>query len=193
MKLAIIGTAGRAEDGEKLTSNYYRSMLTVAQTVKEVIGATTLVSGGAAWADHLAVSLFLQKDVKELALHLPAEFKGGKFVEDKTQQFDAGGTANHYHQKFKEKAGVNSLSEIQDAILLGADISVNPGGFKARNSDVANEAHAVLAFTFSGEPLPKDGGTRDTWDKFAKKEKGGLRWAYHFDLISKKLYRHDYR
>ena len=190
MKLAIIGTAGRREDAAKLTSGYYRSMLTVAQVVTEVIGADTLVSGGAAWADAIAVDLYMADHARNLSLHLPTEFEGGRFAEKSFDKFDPGAVANYYHAKFSNVIGRDSLLQIRDAIRKGAKVSVNPGGFKARNTDVAEEADVLLAFTFSGGPLPRDGGTRDTWDKFTRKP--GKKTAYHFDLDGKRLYRTEF-
>jgi len=83
MKIAIIGTAGRKEDGAKLSKDVYHKMVADAQ--HQIAGLIkggmplkyyqaadpkplyahvsptpiNLVSGGAAWADHIAVSLYL--------------------------------------------------------------------------------------------------------------------------------------
>jgi hypothetical protein len=71
-------------------------------------------------------------------------------------------------------------------------VKVNGGGFKARNSDVANEADALLAFTFGLGPVLKEGGTSDTWCKFLMRRTlpgAGDLPAYHYCLNEKRLYR----
>lgn len=199
MKLAVIGTAGRGPDGARLNAGYWRSMTTVAQVVACTTGATHLVSGGAAVADHLAVALYLDGHVSSLTLHLPAEWVGHGFKET-SSRFDCGRTSNHYHTLFSERTGVRSLIEIQAAIEKGARVVSGGGGFKARNTDIAMEADEVLAFTFGEGAVLKDGGTKDTMDKWLARrtkaaEEGRLDevydgpYAYHFDLSSKTLHR----
>lgn len=206
MKLGIIGTAGRGEDGEKLKLGHWILMQSVAQTFCRLLEPEELVSGGAAIADHLAVNLYLSGDFPGLGLtlHLPTEFKNGKFVET-FLAYDTGQTANHYHRIFSSKFGLNSLDEIDAAIRAGAKTTIGKNNFKARNTLVANDSDVLLAFTFGNGPELKDGGTKDTMDKFLKKiEKmkedayncnmngriydGPNYRAFHFDLNSKKLY-----
>ena len=191
MTLGIIGTAGRGPDGETLKQNlaWWRMMKSVAQTVCVVIKPDSLVSGGAAYADHFAVQLFLEDYAPSLSLHFPAEFTPFGFKET-SSKFDCGRTSNYYHNLFEKDQGVHSLVEIQSAIEKGAEITVGTSGFKERNTVVANEAHCMLAFTFGEGPRLKDGGTLDTMTKFiARRNKGGGSFrAFHFDLNSKRLY-----
>lgn len=184
LTVSIIGTAGRKDDARRITAPLYKSMVEDAsrhlkQTDAERIH---LVSGGAAVADHVAVSLFLQGKGSSLTLHLPAEFKDGKFVETPGSKFDPGRTANYYHRMFREKTGVDGLKEISTAIARGANIIVTPG-FKERNTRVANDAEVLIAYTFGPGKATgrftdgaaghkdaasaglKDGGTADTWGK----------------------------
>lgn len=213
MTLGIIGTAGRGPDGDRLKENpaYYRMMLCVAQTVSTVIGARSLVSGGAALSDHVAVRLFLDGHVNKLTLHLPVPWIGHGFKETGSKM-DTGRTSNWYHTLFSQVCGIDSLAEIQQAIEQGATIKSGAGGFKERNTDIANEADVLLAFTFSGKETPNDGGTGDTWSKFAAKAQAQWDHAnesrmeapcgcyagppsdwwvgYHFDLLSRRLSRH---
>ncbi|MFA6433015.1 MAG: hypothetical protein WCV82_04390 [Candidatus Paceibacterota bacterium] len=193
MKLAIIGTAGRGDDGARLRDQpgYWRTILAISQAVIAVIRPTGLISGGAAYADHAAVRMFLRGEVGSLTLCLPSEWAGHGFKE-RFDKFDAGRTANHYHSLFSHAAKIDSLSDIQQAIEKGAIVKVNSGGFKARNSDVANEADALLAFTFGLGPVLKDGGTADTWGKFLMRREAsgaGELPAYHYCLNEKRLYR----
>lgn len=211
MKLGIIGTAGRGEDASLLTPAYYRMMCVIGQTVAMTTGATGLVSGGSAWADHCAVQLYLDKAVRNLSLHLPCEWLGDKSWFEPNE---IGWRLNGLHSHFHDVVGVNPFYQILRAVEMGAGISVNRGGFKERNTDIANEADALLAFTFSGGPLPKDGGTRDTWDKFSVKTDRLYAEAeahyqespcgcqnnlpdepllgYHFDLSTRKMHRHEF-
>lgn len=210
MKLAIIGTAGRGDDAVKLAnSSYYRMMKIIAETLVTVLDVKGLVSGGAAFSDHIAVQLFLERRVSQLTLHLPAGWLGHGFKET-SSKFDTGRTSNWYHAKFSEVIGVNTLQEIQLAIERGATVKTGAGGFKERNTDIAKEADSLLAFTFGSGAVLKEGGTKDTWNKFAtdvqrRFDEAKLHYeespcgcqnnqpysweAYHFDLNSRRLHK----
>jgi hypothetical protein len=60
--ISIIGTAGRGEDGDRLNLDVYTKMYRKAKQlvdeIEPVVENQHLVSGGAAYADHLAVLLF---------------------------------------------------------------------------------------------------------------------------------------
>ncbi len=207
MTLGIIGTAGRGTDRAQLSPGVYRSMLTVARVVCTLTRPAALVSGGAAYSDHLAVKLFLENLAPKLTLHLPAEFTAFGFREsDRSVGSDGSGfrspgkVSNYYHRLFSDDQGFDSLAEIQQAIEHGAVIKTGAGGtggFKARNTDIANDADVLLAFTFGDGPALKDGGTKDTMDKFLARRiapgwpmaiaQEALR-AYHFDLNDRRLY-----
>ena len=173
--LAIIGTAGRKEDEAKLTLPMWRE---VYRSIRSRIdGNDTLASGGAAWADHLAVQLYLMDEVKALHLFLPAAFEGGRFLD--TGGFgvqNPGGTSNYYHRKFSAKLNINSLGDIEAAIRKGATVAVDSGGFFGRNSLLANATNQVIALTFGARDYAgpwvnadeaglKDGGTAHTWNR----------------------------
>jgi len=168
MRLAVIGTAGRNEDGEKLSRSIYVKMFHFA---KGLIHSNTfgelkdleLVSGGAAWADHIAVSL--HKDMgTPLTLFLPAswDLENHCFFGN-----PAASTANYYHRKFSKKVGVDTLFGLHQAMMDTTTVTswINLRGFLARNLEVAGRADAVLAFTFGEGTQPKDGGTKHTWDR----------------------------
>lgn len=183
MTLGIIGTAGRGPDGDAFRANprLWRSMQAVAQIVVTVLKPDRLVSGGAAMADHLAVQLYLDGSVPDLTLHLPAEWTGHGFKET-SSRFDPGRTSNWYHSLFQRDMGVDSLAEIQRAIEKGATIQTGAGGFKERNTDIAREADAMLAFTFGQGAVPKDGGTADTWAKYLDRRE--QIWEDHTEYVS---------
>lgn len=125
-----------------------------------------LVSGGAAWADHLAVAMYMSGAVDNLTLHLPAPFDGTKFI---GPEKSAASAANYYHQKFSRILGVNTLNEIAQVIAGGASVTYEPiahgyGGLFTRNKKVA-KADGMVAYTFGIGDVPADGGTKDTWDQ----------------------------
>lgn len=177
--LSIIGTAGRKEDGKIISTLHFEKMCDVSRFTLGEWKQTELVSGGAAWADHVAVKLYLNGDVKNLVLHLPAEFDVSKkaFVPLNDHYMDPGNIANYYHGLFFKKTKINSLDEISQAIKKGAKVVVTPGMIP-RNKKVAQDSDYMIAFTFGDgeiiadyntsstakESLLADGGTAKTWD-----------------------------
>lgn len=181
MKLGIIGTAGRGYDGDKLTTSHWNMMCFIAIGLAHGLKTDYLVSGGAAWGDAVAVKLYLEGIVSKLSLHLPAKFdKHSNEYFYGNSSFDTGRTSNYYHKKFSDKLGINSLSHIGQAILK-CDVMMGRD-FKERNTLIANEANALLAFTFGDGPTLKDGGTLDTMKKFLNKRDGEKRRIEELDL-----------
>lgn len=162
-KVAIVGTAGR-DDNSLLTKATWKAMYNHA--VSMVSPDIHLVSGGAAWADHIAVKLFLEGKVGGLTLHLPAKFNVAVAKFEGAYK-TAGHTAGYYHSKFTKTVGFNSLKELVEAIKKGAIVTTQEGNtpqnFFNRNTLIAQEAESLLAFTFDDEPK---GGTGDTYKKF---------------------------
>ena len=183
-KLGIIGTAGRQQDGPKLNLDSYNAMLSAASVLANAEKITHFVSGGAAWADHVAVSLFLSNNKFSLSLHLPEIFDTlmGQYCSEEFR--DTGSVANYYHKQFYNKTKIPSLNEIGSAWAYGATVTVTRG-FKERNSKVAEESDVLLAMTFGNGNIVKDGGTADTARKFLALGKLPL---YHLDLNTFKLY-----
>lgn len=170
-RYAIIGTAGRDKD-KPMTAEHYRFMVVDAK--RHIPKGAHVVSGGAAWADHIAVTLFLFGWAGAITLHLPAPFDRvvGKFVDSGFKS--AGGTANYYHRLFSAAIERDTLHQI-NCVLADAGTSPNVtvteelasvgiGGMFARNSKVA-QCENMLAYTFGIGNVPADGGTKDTWDK----------------------------
>lgn len=172
MKISIIGSAGRKDDAERFTRQLFIAMFNQAKKhvnmlIKEnnlEYSSIELVSGGAAYADHIAVLLFLKYHKKgiRLTLHLPCKFGNNQFLESGSQYKNAR-YANGYHRPFSKKCKINSLNDIHRAIQLGANIHVHKG-FHSRNDYVAQTDHMV-AFTFGVGQTLKPGGTKYTWDK----------------------------
>jgi len=163
--LAIIGTAGRGEDLSKLDSRKYDLMLGVCRKVIALEGITDMVSGGAAWADHCAVTLHLEDGIP-LKLWLPAYRRDCEI-------------AGYYHDRFSLKLGRGTLHEVLNLPFHSYK------GFKDRNGKVAAEADLFVAMTFGDKKVVKDGGTKDTVDKMFKRGITG----YHMDLNSERTFR----
>lgn len=162
--VAIIGTAGR-DKAMPMTKELWAQMVDHARL--SVRQTDTLVSGGAAWADHLAVAMFLEGRVNALTLHLPAPMNASLFAgPDKS----AASAANYYHSMFKKNTGVDGGKQILEAISLGAKVTYQPQapGYAAmfsRNALVAKGSDSVIAYTFGTGDEPADGGTKNTWDQ----------------------------
>lgn len=163
MKVAIIGTAGR-DKTKPMNRDLWKWMLEDATSRIEF--ESTLVSGGAAWADHLAVQLYIMGLADNLTLHLPAPLGPKGFT---GPERSAASAANYYHQLFSRVIGVDTLAEVRLAIEGGAHATYEPeahgySAMFARNRKVA-QADAMLAYTFGTGDVPADGGTKDTWDQ----------------------------
>lgn len=194
--MAIVGTAGRKEDSSKLSKKHFEAMCLVAgelvdQITENGYPITHLVSGGAAWADHVAVKLFLDKKVKNLRLFLPCEWDNGTFKDNgiKNPKQNPGGTANFYHKKFQINTRINSLTQIQLAQAEGAELIPVIRGFHARNALVA-KSDFLLAMTFGNEHDVKDGGTAHTVQCYLNRvrKEGIFDKSFHYDLSSGKIF-----
>ena len=193
ISLAIIGTAGRKEDGRKLSKPHFDAMCAIASELIVQLGEnnypiTHLVSGGAAWADHVAVRLFLDHKVKHLRIFMPCEWDNGSFKDTHIPQ-NAGETANYYHKQFHNATRINSLSEIQSAKTEGAELIAVNRGFYARNALVA-KSDCLLAMTFGNKSEVKDGGTAHTVKCYLERvrKEGIYDKSFHYDLSEGMVY-----
>jgi hypothetical protein len=195
--ISIIGSAGRRDDAARINRRIYDAMFAEAADAIAEWKPDALCSGGAAFADHVAVRAYLEGLVPSLVLFLPAEFDG-RYRETSARD-DPGRTTNRYHRAFSSSCGLDSLSELTEAIRRGADARVHRG-FKNRNLEVANVATHLLACTFGRDVPPanfgpedagfsssrdaglKDGGTAHTWGEAWKclaKRHLSLTWLEH--------------
>lgn len=151
--LAVIGTAGQA-NAARITPALYEAMYAELQATMREWGVATLVSGGAAVADHLAVRAFLEGEAGGLRLYLPAAFDRRRFVPLPGSRPQTAETANALHADFSRRCGIDSLAQIAEAVAAGAEV-VEGRAFLARNMEVARVATHMLALTFGGgrEPL----------------------------------------
>lgn len=175
-KIAVIGTAGR-DNHEALTFGGFERMKVLALSAIEQQGfgpaECTLVSGGAPWADHVAVELFLEGKVAGLELYLPGQLydrddttAGIRPVESSARK-DASVLVG-YHRSFAEKTGIKGLDRIREAERKGAVI-MSADGFFARNDMIAANCDAMIAL-HTNETHPnkqKRGGTKYTFKKAA--------------------------
>ena len=111
--LAIIGTAGR-DNTRPFTALLWESMCAHAADHVKTHGVDALVSGGAAWADHLAVHLFRTGAVRSLWLHLPAPMKDRQFMSGRYGS--AGAAANYYHGRFGRVIGRRTVEDIVESM-----------------------------------------------------------------------------
>lgn len=172
MKVAVVGTAGRGKEVQHLlTRCLFESMVkeVAARLVRPL--ETVLISGGAAWADHVAVTLFLRGKVAGLELHLPCAWDAAKnqFVDTGSSHWAAnpGRTANAYHRKFTTVLGRSSMNEIATARARGAVFATHDG-FHARNTVLARECDRTISLTWAEGDAPTSGGSLDQWRKCLK-------------------------
>jgi hypothetical protein len=192
--LAVIGTAGRKEDKQYLTLKHYNRMVQATMRLLDHLnvdlGELKLYSGGAAWADHVVVTLILLRYVKaeNVTLFLPTEVGENGFFGQDDKSSKTASTCNYYHQYFSDQLSANTVDQILEVGSMGALLDPGTGNFFQRNSSVAKAVSPdglLLAFTF-GNPNSdqrewslrpsqgsvkaeagglKDGGTADTWNK----------------------------
>jgi len=193
-KLAIIGTAGRKEDSDRLGPDHYQRMVEASVKLMTHLSIDprelSLFSGGAAWSDHVVVSLAMLGVVAydRVCVHLPADLSEEGYVGTEEWSNKVAQTANYYHSKFYKVSGCNGIAELNKLKSLGGILDTSKKGFKSRNTSVANaiaDNGILLAYTFGNgltDQKPwtirsfdpeiaaddaglKDGGTADTWNK----------------------------
>lgn len=116
--VAIIGTAGRKLDIYKMNSEIYNKMIEKTKEIIEKIFRLDpikikLISGGAAWSDHIVIDLFLSNYISQSKLYLPCEWNSinNKYQETNTI-YDIGKTANYYHKQFRYSLTLNNFNII---------------------------------------------------------------------------------
>lgn len=185
MKLAIIGTAGRDKTMPhtiQLWAAMCNHLARTLGTIREELprGETiTAVSGGAAWADHLAIWAWHQGLLEGLTVHLPAPWARGKGFYDARAR--CGSVSNYHHGRFSQIIQQNTLAQIEEAamhpdtLFTEAPATNDLSQFFVRNSMVVEELtgphDAMLAYTWGRGNVPADGGTNDTWNKFRSQRK----------------------
>ena len=190
--VGIVGFAGATlleTQRQQLSAELYAQMVASArryinETLQLRWDQVTLVSGGAAWADHVAVTLFLAHPEARLVLQLPCHFVAT------LKQFAASSprerarrtvaTVVGLHRSFSACLGCDSVGQLSQAVAVGAKVCVWPAGFLRRNSAVADLSQRLLAFTWAPGGAPRSGGTHDTWQKYGRS--GRKVAAQHVDM-----------
>lgn len=176
VKIAVVGTAGRGDKVALMTASVFNKMIesaidTIENKWKIPWSRVDLVSGGAAWSDHVAVRLYMRykEEGTNLTLYLPCpldEIKNPiKFIDNGYYDWkkNPGKSTNKYHGQFSFKIGSNSIEEIKEASTMGAILNCDEIGFHARNKRIAISDY-LLAFTWKKGDTPEIGGTSHTWD-----------------------------
>lgn len=168
LHVGVIGSAGRKEDASKMTKQLYQWMYRDAgyRIVKffEESDHDELHfhSGGAAWADHLVVSLMKSGIGDAATLHLPTRFhtKYARFSDGNP----TGKTANYYHEQFSEKLEQDTLAGLAHFMLDPRVRAIQYKGFFPRNIGIGEASELLLAYTWGPgkQPKPKS-GTLHTW------------------------------
>lgn len=205
--LAVIGTAGRGEDFNKLTKERWQGMNDILDMLIEKLKPTGLVSGGAAWADHLVVSRAMRwHDHSKTWWHAPVRLYLPCHFNHLDRAFEGkaiANTANRFHERFSTKIyGSPTITRDQLGIILGQeesnrelrskiflDVQANPDterGFRASNALVARDSKALIAFTFGHKGVLKDGGTSHTTKLWLAQNPSGQ--SYHVDLNTMYLF-----
>lgn len=168
--IAVIGFSGRRVAGQLLTRELYDSMVgRIERYVTDLLRLdwqnVRLVSGGAAWADHIAVTLFAAHPEAQLVLYMPCSFD----VEH--ARFSMNGV-NVLHKDFTDAVGFSSLQQLSDAQARGATFDTSSAGFLERNVLVAAAADHLVALTWSrGDQPEARSGTLHTWNRFKRMNK----------------------
>lgn len=173
IRVAIVGTAGRREDGSKMNAELFDTMIETARSTiltrwNLAPDCVCLVSGGAAWSDHVAVRL--APEFAALQIHLPCTMtESGRALDTGSRDWrtNPGWLMNHLHQSFSVKLGRDTLREL--CVALRNNPAKIYSGFHTRNAQIANSDYLV-AFSWSDTSEPKDGGTLFTWNLFKKKQ-----------------------
>lgn len=180
VRIGVIGSAGRGTDitglNKTVFENMHKKLKNIIKNLDIKKENIILVSGGAAWSDHLAIVEYLSGGYKSIELHFPCKFINGLFVDNGSSDWkiNPGQSANKYHQMFNHKLRQNSLLDIEELIQQQDNDQVkiyqNYNGFHDRNTAVGN-VDILIAFTFSKSKTPTKGGTLDTWKKSKAKRK----------------------
>ena len=110
--VSIIGPAHNVHRGydayKQMVENVHKCIISLGLNPQEV----TLVSGGAAWSDHVAVSLYKYNGYKDIIVWSPCKFTDTGFLDNGQYSWtvNPGKTANTYHAKFKELTGIDSIA-----------------------------------------------------------------------------------
>lgn len=177
LKFGIIGPRGAKESTEFVNAHNYLAMVKMNGAIidhylrEKDTDEFCIVSGGAAFADHSAVSLWLQLRKEgftpELHLHLPCPFdledKRYKGVPGNKPSASTANTANYWHMKFSSALGSKERRSLETLALVLEDPYCKVrtyDGFFDRNIYVGD---VDVLFAHCIDDNPPIGGTGHTW------------------------------
>jgi hypothetical protein len=163
-KVSIIGTSGRKEDAPFVNANTFDWIVDTCR--QQTNPEDTLMSAGAAFSDHAAVVLALERK-QPLILELPAPW------DDERQEFlsqkEPGRINNYYHRQFSKACGWPadySLETLHTALKQPFVTVVQSEGFFTKSPFIVG-CDKMLAFSFNANPSGPSGGTGFTWRKYS--------------------------
>lgn len=169
--LAVSGSTGKNEDGDHISPLMYDNAYDILIDTMNEAKDFELISGGCAFADHLAVRAFNEGIATKLILSLPAEFS------NKYENSKFGKIANHHHDHFNKICNLNSFEEISQAINNGAEVYFCKDFFD-RNNVIIDNSNKLIVFTFDQKTIIDDyyistnrnanippPSVRDAWNK----------------------------
>ena len=130
--------------------------------VGEKIARIQLVAGGAAFVDHVAISLFTAQYVNYLDLALPAKFIGNKYYNSKCGQ-----GSNRYHELFSQQCQIDSLQQLGTVLQQPQCTYSEYNNFTNRNRVVSNSEY-LIAGSWGSHPT---GGTLQTYNMYYQRTK----------------------
>lgn len=155
--VAIIGSCGRT--GGRFDKTHFDRMVSEARrilTEELKLERWHLVSGGAAWSDHVAVALFLQGLGDSLTLHLPCKLEKSRLTDSQSDRL---------HRAFSWTSGRDSIAELNKVAETPKATVKTWRSYRERNDQIAKAAMIVIAFSWSNGNEPDSGGTKYTWNK----------------------------
>ena len=196
MRIGITGSAGRNEDRNIIKPFHYEHVYDfVKRFCEEQKSIPELVSGGAAWIDHVAVGL-AKAEKYPLTLHLPCEWDAEqKRYLQLPNPKDTGAIANHYHHAFSllmtnYQSSNRTLHTIDEAIRNHATITVS-NSFQERNIRVA-DVDCLIAATFGANPgsIVYYAENKPGWDNAGKAglKKGGTYQTWNVSTAPLKIH-----
>ena len=188
-RVALIGTSGhKQEDAKRLTREMFafkkEQEMQTLQKWKLSPTSVILVSGGSSWADHVAVSLWLDHNTPQVSPGGPAPgglggakhppFAGLRlyFPESGCPWISSRGANNpgrilhDLHLKFSATVGIDSIEELSATRTMPGVVWTTKQGFSNRNAEIATNSDRMIAFSFAPGNAPTRGGTLDTWRAF---------------------------
>jgi len=115
---------------------------------------TTLVCSGTAWGGHVAVSLFIERQFRQLEIHTPFVWESTRF-----KRIGKGQAATLFHRHFSKTIHGDSLRDINTALAHGASM------FSEEQDDAAyiKACTHIIAFTMEDIPNNFKGIARVAW------------------------------